>query len=568
MQKCDWFNDDIKKFQSIIASPENFKAIKIENKYKNIISLLSKSNIKFDLKLPNNDINDEIIICSHKYKIHFSDSQHNILKKYFNECFKIYNLCVDIWKDYNEITTNWQLLKDVIFHYLYRDKTKNPNDNMDINKELIIKELKKRQSDYNLQNEENQEKIRKLKEIRREKYNNELKIYKEQLKKNKKAVIKKVLKKPKLEKIKIDKIKNPSKERNKNIKKPAPDDTLKAEIAEFCTNLSNAKNEAFHNKTPYEMKYKDICNKQTITLSNRAITKDGICVRELGKLNCRNYNEILKKYKIEKECKLQYDVFFNKYYLFVVFETKEKIIKDRKEIVACDPGEKIFQTFYSNETMGTLGDNMRIKILKWQKQIKKYQSAIDKNKNKDDKKLKNKKQIRKKIRELYLKIKGFVNEIHKKSAKYLCENYKNIILPEFKTKPMISKNKIKIENEKIKKISIKEEAREEIKKLNKRIRISKNVKFVLNMQSHYRFKKYLKAYAKRYRTQIYDADESYTSMCCTKCGILSSEYNGNREKTCKGCNYKINRDYNGSRNIYLKSIYSMSGMKASLANLF
>ena len=57
-------------------------------------------------------------------------------------------------------------------------------------------------------------------------------------------------------------------------------------------------------------------------------------------------------------------------------------------------------------------------------------------------------------------------------------------------------------------------------------------------------------------------------MCCTKCGILSSEYNGNREKTCKGCNYKINRDYNGSRNIYLKSIYSMSGMKASLANLF
>jgi len=70
------------------------------------------------------------------------------------------------------------------------------------------------------------------------------------------------------------------------------------------------------------------------------------------------------------------------------------------------------------------------------------------------------------------------------------------------------------------------------------------------MQSHYKFKEYLKATAKRYRTIVHDVDESYTSQCCTMCGVLSKIYDNNRVKTCT-CGYKINRDLNGSRNIYL-----------------
>ncbi len=76
------------------------------------------------------------------------------------------------------------------------------------------------------------------------------------------------------------------------------------------------------------------------------------------------------------------------------------------------------------------------------------------------------------------------------------------------------------------------------------------------MQSHYRFKEYLKAKAKEYKTTIYDADESYTSMTCTKCGDQSKEYNKDRIKQCK-CGYKIDRDCNGSRNILLKCLKSL-----------
>ena len=405
-----------------------------------------------------------------------------------------------------------------------------------------------------------------------------MKIYKEKVKQNKKSVVKEVLQKPKMQKVKIDKVKKPPKPRGETIKKPAPDDTIKAEIKEFCKNLSNARNQAFENgkyngetkkfnEDAYEMKHKNISNTQTIAVNERSISDNGIFIRALGNLECDNWKKIVKKYSLNKECKLLHDTILNKYYFIVVFEGKEIIINERGEVVSLDPGEKIFNYFYSNELEGKLGDNMRVKIINWQRQIKKYQSIIDKKKNKKGKKIKNIKTLKNKKRKLYLKIKGYVNEVHKKSAKFLCENYSNILIPEFKTKPMISKYQIKTENEKIKKIENKQEAKKELKKLNKKIKLSSEVKFVLSMQSHYKFKGYLKAIAKRYRTNIYDVDESYTSQCCTQCGVLSKEYDKNRMKKCQCCGLKIDRDTNGSRNIYLKSICSMPGMKARLVNL-
>lgn len=402
--------------------------------------------------------------------------------------------------------------------------------------------------------------------------------YKEKVKANIKATIKEKLTRPKIDKIKIEKLKKPAKPRGMNIKKPAPDETLKAEIKDFCKNLSNAREQAFKNgiydnetrKTvpkTFEMKHKNTAKLQTIAISDRNISTAGLFIQALGKLECANFKKIVNKYLLNKECKLQYDFVLNKYYLYVVSKSDEYIIENRKEICALDPGEKIFQNLYSNELIGKLGDNMRIKILKLQKQIKKYQSILDKHKNKEGKHLKNSKSLKNKICKLYLKIKGYVNEVHKKSAKFLCENYENILIPEFKTKPMINKYKIKTENERIKKITDKTKAKIELRQLGKRIKLSNNVKFVLSMQSHYKFKQYLKAIAKRYRTNIYEVDESYTSQCCTFCGILSKQYDNKREKTCTACNLKIDRDLNGSRNIYIKSLCSMPSMKARLASL-
>ncbi len=76
------------------------------------------------------------------------------------------------------------------------------------------------------------------------------------------------------------------------------------------------------------------------------------------------------------------------------------------------------------------------------------------------------------------------------------------------------------------------------------------MKSVLTRQSHYKFKECLKAEAKKYRTNVYDTTEEFTSQMCTKCGELSKVYE-RRIKKCK-CGFRIDRDINGSRNILIK----------------
>jgi putative transposase len=564
MITCDWFNDDVIKLKQISSNQTDFNFIEPPKNYQNIITDLKKSSKIVNLNLQHNEIKDEDLISTHKYKINFSESQHKILVEDFKECLKLYNLCVDIWTEYKDMSDNYFIVKDVIFNYLYRQN----NDNIDNIKQLIISELKDKKKEYDIENEINKDKIKILKDIAKQKYKDEMVEYKRLQKLNKKATIKIKLDKPKLEKIKINKIKNPPKPRGKVIEKPSSDETLKYEIKDFCKNLKNARQQAFDNgyynselnkfnDDSFELKHKDITKTQTIYISKRSINKKGIFTRKLGNLNCENYKKILGKYEITKDCFLQYNYKFKKYYFLVVHDDKYVDINtERQDIVAIDQGEKIFMYFYSNNLQGKIGDNMRIKILKKQREIKKYQSIINKNKNKSGNKIRNLSKLKVKMNKLYLDIKNYVNEIHKKSAKFLCENYKNILLPKFETKPMISKYKITEEENRIKKLS-KENGKQELKKLKKIVRLSNEVKFVLSMQSHYRFKEYLKHYAKKYRTIIHDVDESYTSQCCSNCGILSKVYDNKRIKKCVNCNYKIDRDENGAYNIYLKCVVLM-----------
>jgi len=114
MQLCEWFNSYAIPIQNFISSPFDFYDIKTPKKYNNVLSSLKKSDNNFNLKLFNDEfVNNEQLISSHKYNINFSEEQHNILTNYFGECKKVYDLCIDIWSDYKDCTSNWQLFKDI-----------------------------------------------------------------------------------------------------------------------------------------------------------------------------------------------------------------------------------------------------------------------------------------------------------------------------------------------------------------------------------------------------------------------------------------------------------------------
>lgn len=315
--------------------------------------------------------------------------------------------------------------------------------------------------------------------------------------------------------------------------KGAPYDILTGEYKSFKTNMKSAiSNLKKGNQKHFEMKYKNTKDGRTIVIPIRSINKDGFYGSVLGKI--RNFEKIVNVDDIGGDCKLKYDrVTDNWYFISSQFIEKKKIT-DRENTVALDEGESIFASFYSPMKCGKIGENMRKPILKIQESINRLQSAIKKRKNTKGKKLKNKKKLQNKMNRKYQKISHLVDEVHHQAANYLCQNYDNILMPKFETKKMI-KNEGKNRKEK--------------KRQNK---LNKRVKFVLMNQAHYRFKLFLKAKAEEYGCHVIDCTEEYTSMSCGKCGYLSSEYT-RRTKRCPHCEHQINRDINGSRNIFIKN---------------
>ena len=196
------------------------------------------------------------------------------------------------------------------------------------------------------------------------------------------------------------------------------------------------------------------------------------------------------------------------------------------------------------------------------------------------------------INRLYARMRNIVNELHKRTAIFLCSTFERILIPEFKTSQMIRNKKMNTQSEHYKELKenlrelweklksneitkeeliknrtelykeyyskenvgkSQEQIRKEIKESSKFGRLKRNVKFVLNMLSHYRFKQYLFSKGEEYDCLVKEVTEEYTSKACTKCGHLSNNYKG-RTKICTKCNLHINRDVNGSRNILLKNI--------------
>jgi len=80
-----------------------------------------------------------------------------------------------------------------------------------------------------------------------------------------------------------------------------------------------------------------------------------------------------------------------------------------------------------------------------------------------------------------------------------------------------------------------------------------SVKFVLQMERHYKFRQHLISKAEEYGCKIDVVTEEYTSKTCGNCGNMSDNYD-DRTKMCPRCKIRINRDINGSRNILIKNI--------------
>ena len=134
--------------------------------------------------------------------------------------------------------------------------------------------------------------------------------------------------------------------------------------------------------------------------------------------------------------------------------------------------------------------------------------------------------LRRAARRIRLRIRRLVDECHKRLAKWLCENYRQVLLPKFEVSRMVKRGQRRLH--------------------------SKTVRSMLTW-SHFRFRQRLLHKAELYPScQVILCDEAYTSKTCGQCGYIHQHLGGNKLFTCPSCGMVMDRDFNGSRNIWLR----------------
>ncbi len=227
----------------------------------------------------------------------------------------------------------------------------------------------------------------------------------------------------------------------------------------------------------------------------------------------------------------------DRYYLCIPFDLKthDKTPDIQGRVCAIDPGIRTMATCYdvSGRTGITYwGDKVASNKFIWiSRKISRVQSHLYNkvtmhSENTSAKTLhRSRRNKRKLIAKLRARLRYLADEMHHLFAKWLCENFDTVLLPDFKTQKM--------------------------RKKKSRILGKRNVK-VLSSWSHYRFKEFLQHKSREYGTNVIICDEYLTSKTCGNCGYINWKLDRAEIYRCSSCNYVAGRDANAARNIFLR----------------
>jgi putative transposase len=199
-------------------------------------------------------------------------------------------------------------------------------------------------------------------------------------------------------------------------------------------------------------------------------------------------------------------------------DNQTKMENKETSVIFIDPGSKCFITGY--DPSGKLivwGENDVGRIGRLLHYRRKLRSKISTEKT-------SKKRKRMRIADLRIgeKIDNLVQDLHKKLAKWLCENYTHVFLPRLNFHTM--------------------------KKLYKK------EKSKIATLSHCAFSDRVSWKSREYNCRVFEVQEDYTSKTCSNCGFLKGPKDIIKDRTfvCDSCDCVFDRDMNASKNIMLK----------------
>jgi transposase len=267
-------------------------------------------------------------------------------------------------------------------------------------------------------------------------------------------------------------------------------------LEERCWNGHIEENKTYKPKSKQESSSEEENNSKEVSLKNQRLSKkksNNVSIKN------NNNNNIHKKPKKTKEEKKEH--------------RKKRRLRQKKRKKRQDDKRKSLSVLKKKH----------VKMVTSSKQVS---TKTMKNKNWERVKHKKRYRIRKLYRRIHEKIKNLMSDIHRKSAKWMLENFTNIVIGHFKPSEMVQRRKRKI--------------------------ISTTSRELLTW-SHYRFREYLISKSREYPwCKVNVIGEHYTSQTCGNCGSLNKKIGGNKNFICPSCKTEIDRDMNASRNIWLK----------------
>ena len=295
--------------------------------------------------------------------------------------------------------------------------------------------------------------------------------------------------------------------------KPVPYQIKSIAIKDACIAVSNAKKKFKKEGVFNEVNFKSKKNRSdSIYIPKSAIKNQSVYPTILGLL--KTFKEKIPVTQYDGRLKYEY----GRYYLCVLINDCKKVSENqRDDVIALDPGVRTFQTFYSQEMAGKFGHNDMQRIYRLCDNLDKNISLMTKVKSKQ------RRLLRRKCDNIRWKIHNLIDEVHHKTALFLVKNYKYILIPTFETSNMVTT-------------------------------LYNKVARSMLTWSHFRFKKFLKFKAKEYNAIVIEVDESYTSKTCGRCGHIMHNLKGKKVFKCSQCGLRLDRDYNGVRNIYLRTL--------------
>ena len=267
--------------------------------------------------------------------------------------------------------------------------------------------------------------------------------------------------------------------------------------------------------------------RQVFTVQANCVSDGGIYRTKLGDMLMAERLPVSRNRNI---CRLT--LRYGQYHLVVPYDERRPPQRENQaRVVALDPGVRSFMTWYTNDSVGKIGEGAFFRIQRLCERLDDLLSRAAKSP------ARRRRNMRRAAGRMRIRIENLMQELHRKASRFLVNRFDVILLPTFETSEMVERG-------------------------CRRIR-SKTVRNLLSL-AHYRFKLFLRHKASELGAVVLDVSEAYTSKTVSWTGEILENLGG-ASVVVSADGERMDRDYNGARGIYLRALGDIPALRASLS---